>query len=406
MYCTNCGSWSDDGQAFCRACGAPLPGADPDATVAAPTPPAPGGEADADRTQVRMDPVALGPAARAGRAAGAGRPAGPGGPVRHHDFLPLAVLLGVVAVGLLGVAVALGLGVIGPRAEESPDPVLKEETQLERIDGDEEGEAGQGGGVAGVPVREGLADYSWDEVALIGQALAAADGDAEAQGIAKEYGLLEPDGTLPGDTKGLELTDGTSVEVAIAGIRHDEAQGGGVAGLTLVATTSLGDAVMNPSKTSDGGWSASELRAALAGDIRDRMPDEVRDNLVAVGKRTNNAGVTDSTGSVNVTYDEVWLLSLAEVGGEVPRSNYEADAEYVADVLNEEGSQYQLFRERGANQDGPAAVLAVPGTSDGWWLRSASPRRDGRFMTVDAGGTPGYGRDADQPCGLVIGFCL
>lgn len=432
MYCTACGNELPEGSEFCPYCGARLAEQDPDRTVAAepaddawPWPddaPADqaGPTADAP-TQVRLDPVVPGAAPRRAVAAPAGQapyqrparpaggpaPVGPGGPVRHRNFLPLAIALGVVAVALVGVAVALGLGLIGPRAEPSPDPVLKAETPLAPIgdDDDDEERPAEEGSVEGVPVRGALGDYSWGELALLGQALAATD-DAGATETAIEYGLLSADGTLPGDTKELELSDGTSVRVAVAGIRHDEAQGGGVAGLTLVATTSLGDAVMNPSKTSGGGWSASELRASLAGDVRDRMPDELRDNLVAVGKRTNNAGETDTTTSVNVTYDEVWLLSLAEVGGTVPRSNYEAGAEYVADVLNEEGEQYQLFRERGANQDGPAAVLAVPGTTDGWWLRSASPRRPGRFMTVDASGTPGYGRDADQACGLVFGFCL
>lgn len=440
MFCIYCGKEIPDGHVYCPNCGALLPNSDTesetneeldDATRAfnslsetwdkaaypADTP-----ETDtSERTQVRFNPVVPGTTPRMGQVVPAGQnpyrksaqaapggPQGPNGPVRHRNFLPLAIVLGILAVALVGVAVALGMGIIGPRAEPTETPVLKEATPLAPLTNNEEPEtSGEAGSVEGVVVREHLADYSWEELALLGQAIGEAPDDAQGQQIAKEYGLLESNGSLPhNETKTLELTDGTSVSVRIVGIRHDTAQGGGSAGITFIASSSLGDAVMNSSFTSNGGWSESALRASLQGDVLDRFPAELKDSVVAVEKHTNNSGETNTTSSVNITYDTVWLPSLVEVGGEIPRSNYEADAEYVADILNDEGSQYQLFRELGANQDGPSSVLSIPNTSNGWWLRSASPRRAGRFMTVDASGTPGYGRDANQSAGLVFGFCL
>ena len=72
-----------------------------------------------------------------------------------------------------------------------------------------------------MPVREDLADYSWQELSLLGQAIGGASDDAQGEKIAQEYGLLESDGSLPHNaSKQLELTDGTSISVRIAGIRH------------------------------------------------------------------------------------------------------------------------------------------------------------------------------------------
>lgn len=435
MFCIYCGSEVPDGLTYCPNCGASLPNEDSntedeldDATRAynslsetwddMPTPNAENEPDQIDRTQVRFNPVVPGTTPRMGQVVPAGQNpyrksseapiAGPNGPVHHRNFLPLAIILGILAVALLGVAIALGMDIIGPRAQPTETPVLKEATPIAPLTkNDESDTTNESGSVEGVPVRENLGDYSWKELSLLGRAIGDASDDTQGEKIAQEYGLLESDGSLPHNaSKKLELSDGTSVSVRIVGIRHDTAQGGTPAGLTFIASSSLGSAVMNPSLTSDGGWSSSELRASLQGDVLDRFPSELKDAVVAVEKHTNNSGTADSTSAVNITYDTVWLPSLVEVGGEIPRSNYEAGAEYVADILNKEGTQYQLFQELGANQDGPADVLSIPNTSNGWWLRSPSPRRAGRFMTVDASGTPGYGRDANESAGLVFGFCL
>lgn len=440
MFCIYCGSEIPDDSTFCPNCGATLPNEDTstsnsneeldDATRAfnslAETwdnsaEQHADNELDSaieDHTQVRFNPVVPGTTPRMGQVVPAGQnpyhksaqapAAGPNGPVPHRNFLPLAIILGILAVALLGVAIALGMGIIGPRAQPTETPVLKEATPITPLNKNDESETeNESGSVEGVPVREDLADYSWQELSLLGQAIGGASDDAQGEKIAQEYGLLESDGSLPHNaSKQLELTDGTSISVRIAGIRHDTAQNGSPAGITFIASSSLGDAVMNSTLTSDGGWSDSALRSSLQNDVINRFPSELKNSVVAVEKHTNNAGKTNSTSSVNITYDTVWLPSLVEVGGTIPRSNYEADATYVADILNAEGKQYQLFSELGANQDGPSDVLSIPNTPEGWWLRSASPRRAGRFMTVDASGTPGYGRDANESAGCVFGFCL
>ncbi|WP_308283373.1 DUF6273 domain-containing protein [Bifidobacterium pluvialisilvae] len=262
-----------------------------------------------------------------------------------------------------------------------------------------------------ITAKRQLADYSWDELSRISTQISNASSDSEALDIAERFNLTDASGKLSSaQTKDVQLTDGTSIPVRIAGFRQDVASDGSLAGITFIASTSLTTRSMNSSKNSNGGWQQSNMRSWLNDNLLDQFDSDVRNHIVTARKPSNGVGVTDDPRSVTTSEDKIWLPSLTEIGGTIPRSDYEQGSEYVADVFNAEGAakdgpQYQLFSNLGVNQSDPSGVLR-PSNNHGWWLRSASPRRDGRFMTIRSDGTPGYGADADDDGNVMIGFCL
>lgn len=261
-------------------------------------------------------------------------------------------------------------------------------------------------------VRNTLNEYTWKELASISSLIAQADSDAEGLAIAQQYHLADTQGQLDkSQTKTVGNNKGIPSTVRIAGIRQDITDQGTPAGITFISTAPIATRQMNTSKTSSGGWQDSDMRQWLNGELLQSIDDDVVTSIITTRKPSNSVGYTSSASSVTYSDDNIWIPSLTEVGGMISRSNYEQGSEYVADIFNAEsvthsGPQYQLFNELGVDQSGAMPVLRDIGKGSGWWLRSASPRRDGRFMIVRADGTPGYGADANEPLGVIVGFCL
>ncbi len=96
------------------------------------------------------------------------------------------------------------------------------------------------GGGPGSPEDEGspervaadsFDEYSWQELSDITGLIAAAPSDEEGRAVASQHGIEV------GDTRTLTLGDASVVELRVVGIRADErADGGGVAGLTLMTS--------------------------------------------------------------------------------------------------------------------------------------------------------------------------
>lgn len=255
-------------------------------------------------------------------------------------------------------------------------------------------------------VRATVNDYSWSELSQISALIAQAPTDADGLDIAARYNLCAADGTLDGSqTKTVALADGTEAAVQVAGFRHDDrADGQGKAGITFVFTEAVAARAYNENNSNAGGWDQSELRTWVNTSLVSQLPSELQSALLAVSKATNNAGYASDPTAVSTTSDQLWLLSLAEVGGtQDPTSGSSAV------VYNAEGSRYQLFSD--AEAAGTLDALLVRGQVGetgalSWWMRSPYPNDDYCAMSVNDDGSLTYYRGTYRELGVVPGFCL
>ena len=272
--------------------------------------------------------------------------------------------------------------------------------------------------------REGLIprefqDYTWDELSQVAALVAAAGTDEEAAEVAEAYNVSV------GATRSMQLDDGTVASLVVVGLRHDErADGGGVAGLTLM-TSPMALQPMNESGVSDGGWEASGLRSWLATDGMSLLPDGLASAVVPVTKLTNNVGVTSEAASVTQTSDSLWLFSACEVCGGVGWFESEYGSEPNAytgyidfapydELLSSEGTQYAYFADAGVTDSSdPSHVLRLSyaGQDVAWWYRSAYPfsytgEDAAYFYQAMSTGFPGTTGLASEPAGVVAGLCL
>ena len=269
--------------------------------------------------------------------------------------------------------------------------------------------------VAGVPVKANLAKYTWTELKKLSDAIAAAKSDEAGLEIAKAYHLASDTGYLGNGVKPLKLwfmngesKEEPTVDVRILGFRHDTKASGGKAGITFMCSDDIWLRAMNRFKdTNEGGWKGCDMRTWLNADVYDGLPADLRKNIVAVKKKTNNVGWVDSsdTSVVTATTDKLWLPSVVEVYG----TDLESAYSWYVDIYYAEGSQYKFYKD-----------LGVTGSSNYWgaaeswhvWLRSPLPNNDTFFCSINASdnedrkpGEPtaqdgGFGRGV-YPC-----FCL
>ena len=292
--------------------------------------------------------------------------------------------------------------------------------------------------------KSGISDYSWPELKAISLDIANAKSDEEGLAIARDYHLVDENGKLQGDTKSVQLSDGTMANVRILGFRHDELADGGMAGISFEFADVPVTHRMNAEDTNEGGWEASEMRAWLNSDFFGKLPEELQSCISVASKKTNNVGgsINDDPSVVSTTDDKLWLLAVRELyAGEMTIQNHvgpdesvkEISAEgfvpcdnpehWVKEVLHSEtfdaeGSQYQLYTDHDVTpsaHDFLRKEVADRASSE-WWLRSTtinlstpSLSLKGRqsFEHVDAynGGWSGSLR-ADVEAGVSPGFCF
>lgn len=239
-----------------------------------------------------------------------------------------------------------------------------------------------------------LADYSWDELKVLSQAIAVAEGDAEGLGIARAYGLVGEDGRLHGDEKPFELEDGTKTSVCILGFRHDELADGGMAGISFEFADVPARHRMNVGRTNAGGWEKNGMRSWLNLYFFARLPIELRKCVSSASKLTNNRGMIEENDVLAVTHtsDKLWLLSTCEVYGK------------TIDIYDAEGNQYQLFGDKKVSTDNYGSCSKC-GVDSSWWLRSPGAYDSDAFLRVGGEGLWNLG-NANSIMGVSPGFCF
>lgn len=259
-------------------------------------------------------------------------------------------------------------------------------------------------------------DYSWEELSQVSALVSAAPDDASGLAIAREYGLVDQDGVPVSADIEVPLSDGTLAHAQLVGVRHDVRADGTPGGLTYMLSV-VADQPMCATDSTEGGWEKSALRSWAASEGKALLPAELSSRLVAVGKVTNNVGVTEDAAAVTVTTDELWCFSAVEACGPVTwfADEYGPTMSSYDALVDAEGSQYAYFASRGVTgSTGLSATLALTyrGQAWPWWYRTPYPyvfmgRGDsGSFFQVTSTGFPSSVGLASSASGVVLGFCL
>lgn len=326
------------------------------------------------------------------------------GALRTSKRLSRVTVIAVGAVALVVAAVVLvgfGASWIGPFASPDEDAPVVEPPSDGSIDpiGEDDAESSEGeAATAETPeVCAAVDDYTWEELSQISALIADAATDDEALEIAADYNLCDATGKLDGaQSKTVELSDGTELEMRIAGFRADErSDGEGVAGITFIAGNADLLSIMGETDDIGNGWVDSELRAWMNSELVSMLPDELASVVVDVDKRSNtppNVG-----GDQIVTSDTLWIPAYSEVVGPLGEG-----AEFY-NLYDSEGDQYQLFSDVGIVWGGDTSFLA---TGSNCWLRSTDRETSIRFLVVAEDGTLGWRYRPMANHGVLVSFCV
>lgn len=267
-------------------------------------------------------------------------------------------------------------------------------------------------------IRGSLNDYTWEQLQEIPLRIKNAETRSKAREIARRYHLLDTDGRIPYPcTKHVRLTNGLEVGAQLVGIRHDELlDGAGKAGLSFmfdagIAQRNAADSPLN------SGWADCELREWLDSDGLKLLPKELRTSIKAVKKVSNNTGVANDASCLSELPATLWLPAMVELCGDQPPESFAEGYHYLADIYNDEGKEYQLFRELKVSpySTNSTMVRQWKDKDTCWWQRTTSPD------TSDEKGTlymnrVGYDGDVfmyatpaskpDKRTCVIPGFCI
>ena len=225
-----------------------------------------------------------------------------------------------------------------------------------------------------------------------------------------------------GDSKELDLGSEGIIDMQIVAFDTDElADGGGKAAITWISKQLINsDHRMNPEREVDpsdssqyligtgsiGGWKDSEMRNWLQIDVKELIPETVRDTIKPVIKHstsytTANPPSEESYINDEISIDDIWIPSWEEVFGSDP----DYDVGYEAYKL--ENISYHLYNSKDTRKRQKVNVSI----DDTWWLRSANPPINNDYYNGFKFINVGYTGDLDSSpsyynLSVLIGFCM
>ena len=249
----------------------------------------------------------------------------------------------------------------------------------------------------GVAIQDSVDNYSWKDLKVIADEIAAAKDEESATGIAKKYHLVGEDGyPSAASYKTVKLKSGMESKAYIVAFNHDDrSDGKGKAGITfMVGGTPLLMSSMNQDGSNSGGWKDSDLRKALNKEVLADMPKDLKNSIVKVKKLTNNEGVTTDASSVTETNDSVWVPSVTEL---FSKDDLESQ---LGSSFEDFSDCYPVYEAEGAPYD------TWHGTDDATaWTRTCDASKSGQFLTYQGIKFTRADKTSDT-CGVFPGFCL
>ena len=214
-----------------------------------------------------------------------------------------------------------------------------------------------------------LDDCSWAEIDMYGKS-----------GMADKVFAL-------GDTKAVQLKDGTTIHVRIIGFNHDKNKNNIVLPISFETVETLNaDYVMNDEWTNKGGWQNSQLRKMLNNSIIEMLPDDLLSVIKPCLKETCLGGGSQKIG---MTSDPLFILSEQEIFG---RKIYS---------IGGEGKWYDWYRQENTEY----GKCKQNGERDWRWERSPCSGNTASFCNVDGSGDANNG-GASYSSGVPFGFCV
>lgn len=198
-----------------------------------------------------------------------------------------------------------------------------------------------------------------------------------------------------GDEKTIELSTGEQVTLVILGFDHDEILGAGgrKAGITIGMKNLLSTEYrMNPTVTSEGRWSESEMKNSTLETIYSQLPVSLRQSIERVLKRC----IRSNGSSTTVSDDILWLFSQVEINGT------------TSGLYAEEGEQYEYWK---TIKDGKNRVDRIKRLSNGdgyatsWWLRTSYVDNSSYFSCFNPIGDSLMDTQ-NMELGVCFGFCV
>lgn len=257
-----------------------------------------------------------------------------------------------------------------------------------------------------VDVKGSIEEYTWPELKAIANMMSATGDKAAAQDIATSYNLCEAGGSLTNmPAKAITLSDGTAASVRLVGIMQDTSETGEPLGMTFMFDEAVAKRPYEDSGQTTIGWSLCGLSSWLDGMGFGLLPNEMQQLVARASKATD-------TGSSPYW---MWLPSYVELGGELSDGWIDSFADgstgWRAELtgFNEEGEQYDLFRQSGCDSDTKSEVLCktYEGEPCMWWERtSPNMMNDERALAVSDEGEPFDSEFVDRSLGIVPFFCL
>ena len=251
----------------------------------------------------------------------------------------------------------------------------------------------KGGSVKGVKVQKKVDKYSWSELAKISDAMTKSGSRKAALKIAKEYKLCDKKGKLDGtQTKRVALSKGEA-SVRIVGFFHDDlSDGSGKAGITWQFVDGMCNAPYMAENGNRGVDNFKLMDTTMQGLATDSwLPSDLTSRLATVSVKT--ASVDSVKNGEAVSSDaKLWAPSAAEVLGDAKdMAGLNRDTEWMANALNAEGTQYDLFKDQGLSWDDQWGAFSDYPTSYFYTCDYTGDAVDAESMgwnTVKEGATP------------------
>ena len=205
----------------------------------------------------------------------------------------------------------------------------------------------------GVKVKKKVDKYSWAELAKISDAMTESGSRKAALKIAKKYKLCDKKGKLDGtQTKSVALSTGKT-SVRIVGFYHDDlSDGSGKAGITWQFVDGMCNA---PYMAENGGRGVDNFKlmdTVMQGLATDSwLPSDITSRLATVSVKTASADSVKN-GETVASDAKLWAPSATEILGDAKdMAGINRDTEWMANALNAEGAQYDLFKDQGLSWD-------------------------------------------------------